>query len=188
MKECIFYKEWLHLPKDQFNILAMIAASGGEFIGNLTDICNYLSVTPQSRNRNKNRMAIEDLHSDGWITWKNDGRTQILSVHPKATEISLPLEWVLSVIKHDYSGEPVAFAQVLKVFIWIADNDIEVITDELIEHDLKISKSTIGRAKKVLKFGYEIVKCELVSKKIRDDVFIRIGQKLEACAWWKDIT
>ena len=72
--------------------------------------------------------------------------------------------------------------------MWIADNDIEVITDILIENDLNISCSTIGRAKKVLKNEYEIIKGKLVSKKCGEDTFVRVGQKLEACAWWKNIT
>ena len=48
MKEITFYWEWLPLTKGQFRLLAMIAASGGRFDGNYTDICNYLSVTSQS--------------------------------------------------------------------------------------------------------------------------------------------
>ena len=87
MKEITFYWEWLPLPKDQFRLLAMIAASGGRFDGNYTDICNYLSVTPQSRNREKIKASLEVLTSAGYIGWEQSGRTHHLTVNPKETEI-----------------------------------------------------------------------------------------------------
>ena len=186
MKECIFYKEWLRLPKDQFNILAMIAASGGEFRGNLTDICNYLSVTPQSRNRNRNRMAIEDLHSDGWIAWKSEGRTQILSVHPKATKISLPLEWVKLVINHNYSSEGVAWTQVLKLFVWIVNNEGKLSTNKEIAAELDVSESTVCSAKNVLEKEFEIITKKKVSEKFFDGMFRTLGQRIEPSAWWNN--
>lgn len=67
MDEVIFYREWLPLPKAQFNVLAMIAEQGGSFSGNYTDICRYLGVTCQSRNRNALRAAIEELTQNQFI-------------------------------------------------------------------------------------------------------------------------
>lgn len=86
MEEITFYSEWLPLPKEQFRLLAMIAANGGEFVGNYTDICNYLSVTPQSRNKNRIKLSIEALINGEYITCSNSGRTQHLKVIPKAKE------------------------------------------------------------------------------------------------------
>ena len=59
MEYVIFFLEWLPLPKAQFNILAMLAEQGGSFSGNYSEICRYLNVTPQSRNRNALRTALE---------------------------------------------------------------------------------------------------------------------------------
>lgn len=189
MEECIFYKEWLHLPKEQFNILAMIAVSGGEYQGSLASMCRFFGKDAQSNNREPIKEDIQFLNDENWIEYRQQSANKYnLKIIPKTKEIHLPLEWVISVIKHDYTGEPVASAQVIKVFMWIVDNDIEIITDLLIKNDLNVSGSTIGRAKKVLKFEYEIIKGKLVSKKCGEDTFIRIGQKLEACAWWQDIT
>ncbi len=185
MKECIFYKEWLRLPKDQFNILAMIAASGGEFIGNLTDICNYLSVTPQSRNRNRIRQALNCLDSGCWINCKSEGRTQILSVHPKATDISLPLEWVDLVIKHKYS-EGVAWANVLKLYVWIVYNNGCISTNREIAAELGISESTVCSAKNVLEKEFAIITKKNISEKIHDATFRTLGQIIEPLAWWNN--
>ena len=59
-----------------------------------------------------------------------------------------------SVIQHDYSSEAVAFAHVLKVFIWIVHNDLSVVTNSMIAEDLIVSVSTVVNAKNVLEREY----------------------------------
>ena len=182
----VFYREWLPLPKAEFNILAMLAEQGGSFSGNYSDMCRYLGVTPQDRNRRTIREAIENLSANGWINHASSGRTQLLSIVPKATEISLPRRWVQSVIRHDYSSVPVAFAVVLKVFIWIVDNQQDVITNLMIAQSVGVSVSTVVHAKNVLLNEYENITKAKVSEKLGDEFFRTIGQRLAAGAWWKD--
>ena len=50
MDDITFYKAWLRLDKKEFRILAMLADQG-EFSGNLSDLCRYFSLSPQTRNR-----------------------------------------------------------------------------------------------------------------------------------------
>ena len=83
--DAIFYWEWIPLPKAEFNVLAMIAEQGGSFTGNYADMCRYLGVTPQSRNRNTLSAAIEELTKNRFITQESRGRTLTLTVIPKAT-------------------------------------------------------------------------------------------------------
>ena len=75
MEQIVFYNEWLPLPKAEFNIMAMVAEHGGAYAGNLSDMCRYLTVTPQSRNRNQLRSAIESLTSKGFLSCETRGRT-----------------------------------------------------------------------------------------------------------------
>ena len=185
--DAIFYWEWIPLPKAVFNVLAMIAEQGGEFTGNYSDMCRYLSVTPQNSNRNTLRTAIESLVSQGFISCESHGRTHHLTVIPKATEIRLPRLWVQSVIQHDYSSEAVAFAHVLKVFIWIVHNDLSVVTNGMIAEDLNISVSTVVNAKNVLEREYQNITKRKISEKIGNDVFRNLGQELAAGAWWTEI-
>ena len=185
--DAIFYREWLPLPKMEFNVLAMIAEQGGSFSGNYSDMCRYLGVTPQDRNRTALRNAIESLVSQGFISRKSHGRTHHLTVIPKATEIRLPRLWVQSVIQHDYSSEAVAFAHVLKVFIWIVHNDLGVVTNNMIAEDLNISVSTVVNAKNVLEREYQNITKRKISEKIGNDVFRNLGQELAAGAWWTEI-
>lgn len=188
MEKVIFYLEWLPLPKAQFNILAMLAEQGGSFSGNYSDMCRYLNVTPQSRNRDTLRTAIETLSSKGFIEWESRGRTQHLKLIPKAKEVMLPRRWVQSVIRHDYSSESVALAPVLKVFMWIAAycTGEEISTNKMIANSLNISESTVCAAKNVLQNEYENISKSMVSEKWGDG-FRRLGQELAASAFWKAI-
>ena len=186
MEKVTFYREWLPLPKAEFNVLTMIAEQGGTFSGNYTEMCRYLGVTPQDRNRKVLQAAIESLDSKGFITWDSRGRTQMLKVIPKATVIELPRQWVRSVINHDYSSESVAFAQVLKVFMWIVQNKEPVVTNKQIANRLNISESTVCSAKNVLQYEYENITKRKVSEKWGAD-FISLGQELAASAFWKEL-
>ena len=53
-----FFREWLPLAKSDFRILAMLAAMG-QFKGNLSDLCRYFSLAPQTKNREKLKAAYE---------------------------------------------------------------------------------------------------------------------------------
>jgi predicted transcriptional regulator len=185
--DAIFYREWLPLSKAEFNVLAMIAEQGGSFSGNYSDMCRYLGVTPQNSNRTTQKTAIESLVSQGFISCESNGRTHHLTVIPKATEIKLPRAWVQSVIHHDYSSEAVAFAPVLKVFIWIVHNDLSVVTNSMIAEDLNVSVSTVVNAKNVLEREYQNITKRKVSEKIGNDIFRNLGQELTAGAWWTEI-
>jgi hypothetical protein len=187
METVILYCEWLPLPKMDFSILTMIAEQGGEFCGNYSDMCRYLSVTPQNRNRKAIQSAIESLASKNYITWEQQGRTHHLTIIPKEREIAFPREGVLSVLRHDYSTENVSRAQVLKVFMWIAQNKIEIVTNQMIADAIGVSVSTVVSAKNVLEREYENITKKRISEKIDDDFYINLGQKLAACAWWNEI-
>lgn len=187
MEKVFFYWEWLPLPKAEFNILAMLAEQGGSFSGNYSDMCRYLGVTRQNNNRQTLRPAVESLAAAGFITHESRGRTQILKVIPKATEIPLPRSWVQSVIHHDYSSESVAFSQVLKLFAWIAHNKVPVVTNDEIAAALACSPSTVVSAKNVLEREYECITKKRISQKMRDNFYRNLGQELRANAFWTEI-
>ena len=187
MERAIFYWEWLPLPKAEFNILAMLAEQGGSFSGNYSDMMRYLGVTRQNNNRQTLRAAVKSLAAAGFITHRSQGRTQILKILPKATEIPLPRAWVQSVIRHDYSSESVAFAQVLKVFAWIAHNEMPVVTNDMIAADLNTSTSTVVSAKNVLEREYENITKKRISEKLGENFFRNLGQELRTNAWWTEI-
>ena len=186
MEKIIFYSEWLPLPKAEFNVLAMVAEQGGSYSGNYSEMCRYLNVTPQTRNREQIQAAIESLTSKGFLSCDTRGRTHHLKVLPKEAEVKLPRAWVQSVIQHNYSSEKVAFTQVLKVFLWIVQNRMDIVTNAMIAEELGISESTICSAKNVLQYEYENITKRKVSEKWGDG-FRSVGQELAASAWWTEI-
>lgn len=183
--EISFYREWLPLPKAEFLILTMIAMQNGIFRGNCADICRYLGVTVQNKNRKKCQDTITTLTKQGFIQSDKRGQTYTLKIIPKATEVTLPRLWVQSVLQRDYSSASVAPVQVLKVFLWVANNKLEVVTNRNIADELRISISTVVSAKNVLERDYEIITKRKVSEKLGDDFFRTLGQELQAAAWWK---
>ena len=187
MEKAIFYREWLPLPKAEFNILAMLAEKGGSFSGCYSDMCRYLGVTPQNRNRQNLQTATQALAATGFIAHESQGSTQTLKVIPKATEIPLPRLWVQTVIRHDYASESVAFAQVLKVFAWIAGNEADIVTNDMIAAELNISASTVVSAKNVLEREYENITKKRISEKLGENFFRNLGQELRTNAWWTNI-
>ena len=97
MDKLTFYREWLPLKKGEFRIMAMLADKG-KFSGNLSDLCRYFFVSPQTRNRNSLVEQINALEQSGYITVQHTGRTYTLTAIPKAKKIirSLQLSLQLS--------------------------------------------------------------------------------------------
>ena len=186
METAVFYLEWLALDKSLFRILAMLA-DVGQFRGNLSDLCRYFSLNPQTKTRESLRNAIEELAATGFITCEHSGNTYILRAVPKANEIEIPKEWLHRLKDHDYSSESVAWEQVLKVHLWIMLHSGDpIVKNAAIAADLNISVSTIGSAKNVLQKEYEAITRSYVSKKLGEDHYQRLGQRLTASAWWKE--
>ena len=71
MEKVTFYREWLSLPKAEFNVLTLIAEQGGTFTGNWSDMCRYINLTPQNRNRKVLQAAVESLHLGAHIRTAN---------------------------------------------------------------------------------------------------------------------
>ena len=92
-----------------------------------------------------------------------------------------------SVVRHDYSSEDVAFAPVLKLFLWIAQNELEIVTNDMIAADLGVSVSTVVSAKNVLEREYENITKRKISEKVGENTYRSLGQELAASAWWDDI-
>ena len=183
-KSVKFYREWLPLPKDQFRILLHLARFGS-FSGNLSDLCRYFSLSLQTKNRNNVRNAIEALSESGMIECSHSGNTYKLQLIPKETEIDLPCAWVDAFTSKPFSYT-VAKEQVIKVLLWLADYGSGLFTNDMIAADLKISVSTIGEAKKVLKHDFEAIMQEIISVKTMNGDYRRIGQTVMISAWLSD--
>ena len=178
-----FFAEWLLLPKEQFRILVMLADVGA-FRGNLSDMCRYFSVDPQTQNRNRLRAAIDELTRRDYIQSARTGNTYQMSIIPKAEEITMPAEWVERIRRHDYTSESVAWEIVLKVQLWLMRNANDMlVTNDDIASGIDTSVSQVCAAKNVLQNEYQAFVKDYAYWNT-GNCFRRKGQIIDMSAWW----
>ena len=181
-----FYREWFPVEKEQFKVLCL-AADVGEYRGNLTDMCRYFSVSPQSATRNRLRRAITALEQGNYLSVQHSGNNWTLTPVPKEKEIHIPREdyEAIRLRRRPEGGESVAWEAVLKVYLWIRENSFDsVITNAQIQKDLKLSPGVICSAKNVLDREFEAILRQYESKVYADGSIRRKGQHLGSSAFW----
>ena len=185
-KDLVFYREWFPLPKGEFRILAMLADKG-QFSGNLSDLCRYFFVNPQTRTRNRLVDDINALEKKGFITANHTGRTYTLTAIPKARIIKIAREHyeLIRTRTRTPDGESVAWENVLKVYLWALENNFDnIITNQMIQDDLLLSAGVICSAKNVLDREFGAIHRQKVSKLTSDGEIYTIGQNIGASAFW----
>lgn len=187
MERITFYLEWLLLPKEEFNILMMLADKGGNFSGNLAEMCRYFRVSSQNRNKVSLKNAIEKLTADGFITSQKSGYTYRLQIVPKEKEVALLRKCVDPILQSEQFSQSVAKAQVIKSLIWISQNSYSkiVINDEIVS-ELNMSVSTFGSAKNVLEKDFHVILREIERITLSGGEKRNIGQRLGVPAEWSE--
>lgn len=180
-----FYREWLPLDKKEFRILAMLADKG-EYSGNLTEMCEYFSLSPQTSHRSQIRNSILELTETEFIDCVKRGQTYTLKAKPKEKKIEISRRWAEPIIQHKYTSESVAWEVVLKVLIWIADEHAPIITNDEIADELHISVSTIVSAKNVLERDIGAIIKEIDKITLVDGSKRNKGQWLATVADWSE--
>ena len=186
MERLVFYREWFPLPKGEFRIMAMLADKG-QFRGNLSSLCRYFFVSPQTQNRDALREQISSLEKKGFITVQQAGRTYTLTAVPKAQRIEIAREHYESIRTRIKSakGESVAWENVLKVYLWAWENDYDsIITNQMIRDDLGLSDGVICSAKNVLDREFGAIHRKKVSRLMWNGEIHTQGQNIGASAFW----
>lgn len=186
MERLVFYREWFPLPKGEFRIMAMLADKG-QFSGNLSDLCRYFFVSPQTQNRNNLRDQISALEQKGFITVQRTGRTYTLTAVPKAQRIEIAREHYerIRARQRPSDGNSVAWECVLKVFLLAWENDYDsIITNQMIREDLALSDGVICAAKNVLDREFGAIHRRKVSHKIWNGEIHTQGQNIGGSAFW----
>ena len=185
-KDLVFYREWFPLPKGEFRILAMLADKG-QFNGNLSDLCRFFFVNPQTATRNRLANQINSLEEQGYIKVERKGRTHTLTAIPKARIIKIAREHyeLIRTRTRTPDGESVAWENVLKVYLWALENNFDnIITNQMIQDDLLLSAGVICSAKNVLDREFGAIHRQKVSKLTSDGEIYTIGQNIGASAFW----
>ena len=178
-----FSKEWFPIEKEQFRVLALLADHKGEYSGNLSDMCRYFNLTLQTSNRNRIKEAIVRLAESGYITYVKKGNTYLLHLCTISEEdrLNIPQEWYKEIKDHTFSRS-VAWEQVVKVYLWLQENE-GMFTNAEIAARLNVSADVITNATLVLQNDFSAIFKKVVKEKIRD-CWCTFGQQATITAWW----
>ena len=184
MNKCVlYYKEWLKLKRQDFRIMNMLALSeNSKFTGNLTDLCKRFSLSPQDNNRKRIKKSIELLEENNFITVNRSGRTYILNVIPKETEIEVKKDWIETILSTKEFSESISKEAVIKCLLWLLNNKEYIITDKNIAEDLDCCIDTITKAKNVLQNDFNLILKTSITEKI-NNYYRRKGQHIDINAW-----
>lgn len=180
-----FYREWLSLNKRDFRILTMLADTG-DFRGNLTALCQYLSLSPGQKKTNAAlRQSIETLTSNGYITSTLTGRTYQLAIIPKEQPIKVARRWFDQIMQADSFSETVSWEMVVKTLVWISGNSLsDLVVNDEIAAELNTSVGTLGLAKNVLDNDFHAIIRDIEKITLPNGQKRNRGQRLAVYADW----
>lgn len=164
----------------------MLADNHLAYRGTLSDMCSFLGVaTRNSRTNQAIKTAIQNLSNAQLIRTIRDGNTWTLtlskSAERKSKVIRIKKEWVLAA--KGCVGAGVDWTTVLKVWLYLIDNQQEVITSSQIAEALAVSTSAVSRARVVLTNELKAIKSKTVNKQMPDGSYFCLGSNIDVKAW-----
>ena len=186
--EAGFEKEWLKLEKYNFKLLTLVAVLAQNHLayrGTVAEMCEYLGVDNQTKNRRAITTAIEQLEKKGMVKTILDGKVYTITLSVKAEKkkdvIVIQKKWIEMV--QGLKSRGVSWDNVLRVWLYLIANEEEIITSKKIAADLGMKKSMVDRIKIVLVNDLQAIKCRDRSKKISEGNFKKLGQTIDTFAW-----
>lgn len=185
--EAGFEKEWLKLEKYNFKLLTLVAVLAQNHLayrGTVAEMCEYLGVDNQTKNRRAITTAIEQLEKKGMVKTILDGKVYTITLSVKAEKkkdvIVIQKKWI-EMVQGLKGG--VSWDNVLRVWLYLIANEEEIITSKKIAADLGMKKSMVDRIKIILVNDLQAIKCQNRSKKISEGNFKNLGQTIDTFAW-----
>lgn len=185
--EAGFEKEWLKLEKYNFKLLTLVAVLAQNHLayrGTVAEMCEYLGVDNQTKNRKAITTAITQLEKKGMVKTILDGKVYTITLSVKAEKkkdvIVIQKKWI-EMVQGLTTG--VTWDNVLRVWLYLIANEEEIITSKKIAADLGMTKRMVDRIKVVLVNDLQAIKCKNRSKKISEGNFKSLGQTIDTFAW-----
>ena len=185
--EAGFEKEWLKLEKYNFKLLTLVAVLAQNHLayrGTVAEMCEYLGVDNQTKNRRAITTAIEQLEKKGMVKTILDGKVYTITLSVKAEKkkdvIVIQKKWI-EMVQGLKGG--VSWDNVLRVWLYLIANEEEIITSKKIAADLGISERKVARIKDVLVNDLKAIKCQDRYKKTSGANFTKLGQTIDTFAW-----
>ena len=186
--EAGFEKEWLKLEKYNFKLLTLVAVLAQNHLayrGTVAEMCDYLGIDNQTKNRRAITTAIAQLEEKGMVkTILDNNKVYTITLSVKAEKkkdvIVIQKKWI-EMVQGLKGG--VSWDNVLRVWLYLIANEEEIITSKKIAADLGMKKSMVDRIKIVLVNDLQAIKCRDRSKKISEGNFKKLGQTIDTFAW-----
>ena len=185
--EAGFEKEWLKLEKYNFKLLTLVAVLAQNHLayrGTVAEMCDYLGINNQTKNRKAITTAIAQLEKKGMIKTILDGKVYTITLSVKAEKkkdvIVIQKKWI-EMVQGLTTG--VTWDNVLRVWLYLIANEEEIITSKKIAADLGISERKVARIKDVLVNDLKAIKCQDRYKKTSGANFTKLGQTIDTFAW-----
>ena len=186
--EAGFEKEWLKLEKYNFKLLTLVAVLAQNHLayrGTVAEMCDYLGINNQTKNRRAITTAIAQLEEKGMVkTILDNNKVYTITLSVKAEKkkdvIVIQKKWI-EMVQGLTTG--VTWDNVLRVWLYLIANEEEIITSKKIAADLGMKKSMVDRIKIVLVNDLQAIKCRDRSKKISEGNFKKLGQTIDTFAW-----
>ena len=186
--EAGFEKEWLKLEKYNFKLLTLVAVLAQNHLayrGTVAEMCDYLGIDNQTKNRRAITTAIAQLEEKGMVkTILDNNKVYTITLSVKAEKkkdvIVIQKKWI-EMVQGLTTG--VTWDNVLRVWLYLIANEEEIITSKKIAADLGMSKSMVDRIKIILVNDLKAIKCQNRAKKISEGNFQKLGQTIDTFAW-----
>ena len=186
--EAGFEKEWLKLEKYNFKLLTLVAVLAQNHLayrGTVAEMCDYLGINNQTKNRKAITTAIAQLEEKGMVkTILDNNKVYTITLSVKAEKkkdvIVIQKKWI-EMVQGLTTG--VTWDNVLRVWLYLIANEEEIITSKKIAADLGMTKRMVDRIKVVLVNDLQAIKCKNRSKKISEGNFKSLGQTIDTFAW-----
>ena len=187
--EAGFEKEWLKLEKYNFKLLTLVAVLAQNHLayrGTVAEMCDYLGIDNQTKNRKAITTAIAQLEEKGMVkTILDNNKVYTITLSVKAEKkkdvIVIQKKWIEMV--QGLKSRGVSWDNVLRVWLYLIANEEEIITSKKIAADLGISERKVARIKDVLVNDLKAIKCQDRYKKISGANFTKLGQTIDTFAW-----
>lgn len=158
-KEASINQGWINMENYDFKILIMITCLAQEklaFRGTLKDMCEFLGLKEDTRNKNRIKLAIENLEQQEDIKIIREGYIWTLTLtlkaeaKPKIIRIKNKYINAIKTYKAENPNDSVSWENILKVLIFLWTTHSEVYTQSEIANATKVSESTVRKAVKAL--------------------------------------
>lgn len=189
-QELEFEADWLRADKVEFKLLTMItvlADNNLAYRGTLSDMCSFFGLaTRNSRTNEQLKNAIAALDASGFIHTIQDGNTWTLTLARKAEKrskvIRIKREWYEIAKNYKNPANSVDWIQVLKLWLYLIDNQEPILKTSEIAAALNVSVSVVKKAKAALQKDIGAIVSQKVTKKDGDQYHC-IGTNIVVTAW-----